>query len=102
MRYYKGGLDSVKGFYTTSHPSPMQCDPGWKSSLVFVLYRTRSPYLWSALCLESEGSTNLVVGLIELLGIERSSNAKGDTGSEEDVVGNSGDTTVVDLGLVGV
>lgn len=38
-------------------------------------------------------------GLLQLLGIERSTDAKGDAGAEEDVVGDSGDTTVVDLAL---
>ena len=38
-------------------------------------------------------------GLVELLGIEGSTKAKGDTWAEEDVVGNSSNTTVVDLGL---
>lgn len=38
-------------------------------------------------------------GLLQLLGIERGTDAKGDAGAEEDVVGDSGDTTVVDLAL---
>lgn len=37
--------------------------------------------------------------LVEVLGIERGTEAKGDTGAEEDVVSESGNTTVVDLGL---
>lgn len=41
----------------------------------------------------------LVGGLLQLLGIERGTDAKGDAGTEEDVVGDSGDTTVVDLAL---
>lgn len=43
--------------------------------------------------------TYLVGGLVELLGVEGSANAEGDTLTEEDVVGNGGDTTVVDLAL---
>lgn len=43
--------------------------------------------------------THLVGGLVQLLGIERGTDAKGDTGAEEDVVGNGGDTAVVDLAL---
>lgn len=43
--------------------------------------------------------TYLVGGLVKLLGIERSTNAEGDTGAEKDVVSNGGDTAVVDLGL---
>ena len=38
-------------------------------------------------------------GLVKLLGIERGTNAEGHTGAEQDVVGDSGDTTVVDLDL---
>lgn len=38
-------------------------------------------------------------GLVKLLGVERTTEAESDTGAEKDVVGNSGDTTVVDLGL---
>lgn len=52
-----------------------------------------------ALCLEDEAGADLVGGLVELLGIERGTEAEGDTRAEEDVVGNSGDTTVVDLDL---
>lgn len=51
------------------------------------------------LCLESQAGTNLVGSLIELLGIERGAEAKGDTGAEEHIVSDSGDTTVIDLGL---
>lgn len=38
-------------------------------------------------------------GLIELLGIEGGAESEGDTGAEENVVGESSDTTVVDLDL---
>ena len=38
-------------------------------------------------------------GLVELLGIKGGAEAEGNTGAEEDVVGNGGDTTVVDLDL---
>ncbi len=43
--------------------------------------------------------TNLVGSLINLLGVERGTNTASDTGAEEDVVGDGGNTTVVDLGL---
>lgn len=43
--------------------------------------------------------TNLVGSLIKLLGIERSTETKGNTFSEEDVVSESSDATVVDLDL---
>ena len=45
------------------------------------------------------GGTDLVAGLVELLGIEGGTDAKEDTGAEADVVGNGGNTAVVDLGL---
>ena len=38
-------------------------------------------------------------GLVELLGIERGTETEGDTRAEENIVGNSSDTTVVDLDL---
>lgn len=41
----------------------------------------------------------LVWGRVELLGVEGGTEAKGNTLAEEDVVGESGNTTVVDLGL---
>jgi hypothetical protein len=40
-----------------------------------------------------------VSGLVQVLGIERGTETEGDTGAEKDVVGQSGNTTVVDLGL---
>lgn len=40
-------------------------------------------------------------GLVQVLGIERGTQAESDTGAEENVVSQSGDTTVVDLGLLG-
>ena len=44
-------------------------------------------------------TTNLVGGLVELLGVERSANAESDALTEENVVGKGSNTTVVDLGL---
>lgn len=44
-------------------------------------------------------STNLVWGGVELLGIEGSAKTKGNTLTEENVVGQSSNTTVVDLSL---
>lgn len=38
-------------------------------------------------------------GLVKLLGIERGTDAEGDTGAQKDVVGDGGDTAVVDLAL---
>ncbi len=70
-----------------------------KSSLIFLLYRNSPRSRVGALCLENERSTNLVVSLVELLGIERGTDAKGDTRSEENIVGNGSNTTVVNLGL---
>ena len=43
--------------------------------------------------------TDLVGGLLQLLGVERGTETEGNTGAEEDVVGDGGNTTVVDLGL---
>ena len=37
--------------------------------------------------------------LVQVLGIKGSTEAKGDTRAQEDVVGQGGNTTVVDLGL---
>lgn len=51
------------------------------------------------LCLEGKAGTNLVGSLVKLLGIKRETKSKGGTWAEEDVVGEGGDTTVVDLGL---
>lgn len=56
-------------------------------------------FIPSNLTLEGEADTNLVGGLVNLLGVERATETQGDTGAEEDVVGDSGNTTVVDLGL---
>lgn len=100
LRCYKWGLDSVRGFYTTYKlfiPNAMRPNPETKSCLRALSY---SPSLRvGALCLENERSTNLVVGLVELLGIEGGTNAESNTRSEENVVGNGSNTTVVDLGL---
>lgn len=38
--------------------------------------------------------------LVEVLGVEGSAQAEGDTRTEEDVVSESGNTAVVDLGLL--
>jgi len=51
------------------------------------------------LCIEGERSADLVSGLVELLGIKGCSETESDSRAEEDVVGDCGDTTVVDLDL---
>lgn len=51
------------------------------------------------LTLEGEAGTDLVGSLVEVLGVEGSAQAEGDTRAEEDVVSESGNTAVVDLGL---
>jgi hypothetical protein len=51
------------------------------------------------LCFENKGSADFVGGLVELLGIKRAADAEGDTGAEENVVGDGCDATVVDFGL---
>lgn len=52
-----------------------------------------------SLGLEGEAGANLVGSLVQVLGIKGSTEAKSDTRAEEDVVGQSGNTAVVDLGL---
>jgi hypothetical protein len=56
-------------------------------------------YKETLLSLKGEAGTNLVGSLVEVLGIERSTEAKSDTRAEQNVVSQSGNTTVVDLGL---
>lgn len=56
--------------------------------------------IFLSLTLKGEASTELVGSLVELLGIERATKTQGDTLTEEDVVGKSGNTTVVDLDLL--
>lgn len=51
------------------------------------------------LTLKGEGCTNLVAGLVELLGIERSTNAKGEALVDLGVVCEGENTAVADLGL---
>jgi len=48
---------------------------------------------------EGQAAANLLGGLVKLLGIERGSNAESYTGTEKDVVGDGGNTTVIDLSL---
>lgn len=52
------------------------------------------------LSLEGEAGADLVGGLVEVLGVEGSTQAEGHTRAQENVVAESGDTTVVDLGLL--
>jgi hypothetical protein len=52
------------------------------------------------LTLESEAGADLVGSLVEVLGVEGSAQAEGDTRAEEDVVSESGNTAVVNLGLL--
>jgi len=53
------------------------------------------------LALEGEAGTNLVGSLVQVLGIEGSTQAEGDTWAEQDVVGKSSNAAVVDLDLIG-
>lgn len=53
----------------------------------------------TCLSLEGKAGADLVGGLVQVLGIKGGTQAEGDAGAQEDVVGQSGDTTVVDLGL---
>lgn len=54
-----------------------------------------------SLSLESERGTDLVGGLVQVLGVERGAEAEGHAGAELDVVCEGGDAAVVDLGLLG-
>ena len=51
------------------------------------------------LTFEGEAGTDLVGSLVQILGIKACTEAKGGSGAEPDVVGQSGDTAVVDFGL---
>jgi hypothetical protein len=51
------------------------------------------------LSLEGEAGTDLVGGLVQVLGVEGSTETEGDARAEQDVVGQGGNTTVVDLSL---
>jgi len=51
------------------------------------------------LALESEVHADLVRRLVELLGVEGCANAESDARSDSEVVGKSGHTPVIDLGL---
>lgn len=51
------------------------------------------------LTLEGKAGADLVSGLVELVGVERKTEAKGGAGVELGVVGEGSDTAVVDLGL---
>ena len=51
------------------------------------------------LSLEGEASTNLVGSLVQVLSVEGSTEAKSDTRAEENVVSQSSNAAVVDLGL---
>jgi hypothetical protein len=58
-----------------------------------------APSICSSLTLEGEAGAELVTGLVELLGIERATNAKGQTRVDLGVVGEGRNAEVVDLGL---
>lgn len=49
--------------------------------------------------LESEAGSELVAGLVQLLGIERAANTESQTGVDLGVVGEGRNAEVVDLGL---
>lgn len=52
-----------------------------------------------SLTLKGERSTDLVAGLVELVGVEREAEAEGGASVELGAVRKSSDTAVVDLGL---
>lgn len=51
------------------------------------------------LSFEGEAGTDLVGGLVQVLSVEGSTKTQGDARAEQDVVGQGGNTTVVDLSL---
>jgi hypothetical protein len=53
----------------------------------------------SRLSLKGEAGAELVAGLVQLLGIERATNTKGQTAVDLGVVGEGRNAEVVDLGL---
>ena len=57
------------------------------------------PLRESRLTLEGEAGAKLVAGLVQLLGIERATDAKGQAAVHLCVVGEGGNAEVVDLGL---
>jgi hypothetical protein len=70
----------------------------------YALYFCTQPlastkYMGVDLTLKGERHTDLVRGLVEVLGIEGGAETKCAAGAELDVVGERSDTTVVDLGL---
>ena len=64
-----------------------------------ALYVCTLPKYTESLALKGERHADLVRGLVEVLGIERSTETEGAAGAELDVVGERSDATVVDLGL---
>jgi hypothetical protein len=51
------------------------------------------------LTLKGEAGTNLVGSLVQVLGVKRGAETESDTRAEQNVVGKSSNTTVVDLDL---
>lgn len=86
--YYTRSLHQIK----TMRPRAIQ--PMESKNELF-----RSVYLFERLTLEGEAGAELVAGLVELLGIERATNAEGQTRVDLGVVGEGRDAEVVDLGL---
>jgi hypothetical protein len=60
---------------------------------------TKSERRFKRLSLEGEAGADLVGSLVQVLGIKGGTEAEGDTRAEENVVSQSGNTTVIDLGL---
>lgn len=62
----------------------------------FLLLHLFSPTLLS---LESEASSNLMGSLVQVLRVKRCTKTQGNSRTKEDIVSQSGNATVVDLGL---
>jgi len=71
-----------------------------KTQLLSIVLSNRSMVLRpERLCVECERSSDLVGGLVELLGVKGCAETEGDSWTEENVIGDCGNTTVIDLDL---
>ncbi|KMU87207.1 hypothetical protein CIHG_04651 [Coccidioides immitis H538.4] len=70
-----------------------------EGSIDLILHKSSTTNGLTHLTFKGEAGTNLVGSLVQVLGIDGSTETKGDTWSKEDIVGKSSNSTVVDLGL---
>ena len=76
------------------HTASVACAPSLYFSSKYMIH-----IYMDSLTLEGEAGADLVGGLVELVGVERKTNAEGGAGVELGVVGKGSNTAVVDLGL---